>query len=249
MNMAIDTTYHSFQGIVSLATAGSNGLEEYEVGNCPQLSIELSTETIEHNESWSGQRLTDLRLIKAKKANVKMVLESFSLDNLALGLYGQATSRAAGTVTAESLGAVQAGKVYPLANPLGVSSVAVKDGGGTAVPAAKYELDATFGAIKVLDTTGTTMPWKVDYAYGAAKNLAMFMAAPQPRRLRLRAVNTAAGNAPVLIELWRVQFDPIKSLAMIQDDLGKLELDGSVLADPTKAADAMLGMFGRVITA
>lgn len=245
--MAIDTKHFSFHGIVSLGTAGSNAIEEYEVGNCPALSIDLAVETIEHTESWSGQRMNDLRLIKAKKASIKMTLESFALDNLALGLYGQTATRAAGTVTAESLGTVTAGMVYPLAEPVGVSSVVVKDGANTTVPAAKYELDATFGAIKVLDTTGTTMPWKVDYAYGAAKNVGMFLVNPPPRRLRLRGVNTAQGNAPVLVELYKVQFDPIKNLALIQDDLGKLEFEGSVLADPTKANDPMLGMFGRVM--
>ncbi len=34
---------------------------------------------------------------------------------------------------------------------------------------------------------------------------------------------------------------------MIQDDLGKLEFEGSALADPTKANDTALGMFGRVL--
>ena len=247
--MAIDTQYYSFQGIVSLGTAGANANEEYEVGNCPALSVDLQVETIEHTESWSGQRMTDLRLIKAKKASLKMTLESFSLDNLALGLYGQTVSRAAGTVTAESLGTVVAGMVYPLAKPVGVSSVVVKDGSNATVPATKYELDATFGMIKVLDTTGTTMPWKVDYAYGAAKNVGMFLVNPPARRLRLRGVNTAQSNAPVLVELHKVQFDPIKNLALIQDDLGKLEFEGSVLADPTKANDPMLGMFGRVVMA
>ncbi len=245
--MAIDTQYFSFQGVVTLGTAGENAIEEYEVGNCPNLSIELAVETIEHTESWSGQRMTDLRLTKAKKAGVKMTLEGFSLDNLALGLYGTPATRAAGTVTAEELGTVQAGKIYPLANPMGVSTVAIKDGSDATVPAASYELDATFGAIKVLDTTGTTMPWKVDYAYGAAKNLVMFLTNPPARKLRLRGVNTAQSNAPVLIELYRVQFDPIKDLAMVQDDLGRLEFEGSALADPTKASDPAFGMFGRVM--
>lgn len=246
--MAIDTQYFSFQGVVTLGTAGENAIEEYEVGNCPSLTIDLAVETIEHTESWSGQRMTDLRLTKAKRASIKMTLEGFSLDNLALGLYGTPTTRAAGTVTAESLGTVQAGRVYPLANPMSVSNVVIKDGSDATVPAAKYELDATFGVIKVLDVTGTTMPWRADYDYGAAKNLVMFLTNPPARKLRLRGVNTAQSNAPVLIELYRVQFDPIKDLSMIQDELGKLEFEGSVLADPTRANDPTLGMFGRVLT-
>jgi hypothetical protein len=245
--MAIDTQYFSFQGIVTLGTAGENAIEEYEVGNCPNLSIELAVETIEHTESWSGQRMTDLRLTKAKKASVKMTLESFDLDNLALGLYGTPATRAAGTVTAEELGTVQAGKVYPLANPMSVSNVVISDGADQTVDPSKYEVDTTFGVIKVLDTTGTTMPWTVSYDYGAAKNLVMFLTNPPARKLRLRGINTAQSNVPVLIELYRVQFDPIKDLALIQDDLGSLVFEGSALADPTKASDPAFGMFGRVM--
>lgn len=39
------------------------------VGNVPELKVSLSVETLEHQESSSGQRLTDLQLIKTKKAN------------------------------------------------------------------------------------------------------------------------------------------------------------------------------------
>lgn len=248
----MQNNYFSFQGLLSLGTAGSNEIEEYEVGNCPEFSVELSTETLEHKESWSGQRLTDLRLVKENRASVKLVLESWSLDNLALGLYGQVATRPPGSATNEPLGTVAIDRVYPLAQPFGVSAVVLKDATTptpTIIPAAKYEVDAQYGLIKFLDTAGFTQPVTASYSYGPAKNVAMFMRPPAARRLRLRAKNTASGNAAALIELWRVQFDPVANLSMITDELGRLELSGSVLADPVKVADPLLGAFGRIIQA
>ncbi len=39
------------------------------VGNSPELKVSLSVDTLEHQESTSDQRLTDLHLIKTKKAS------------------------------------------------------------------------------------------------------------------------------------------------------------------------------------
>lgn len=241
--------YFSGQGLISIGTGA--GIAEYEVGNAPGISIDLATDVVEHTESTSGQRLVDFRLTKASKATIKITLEDWSLDNLALGLYGQAAARAAGTVTGESLGTVVAGALYPLQFPLGVSAVVVRDSSSTpvVVPAVNYTVDDIFGTLTFHDVSGLTMPLKVDYAYGAGSNIAMFQVPPAPRFVRARLRNTANGNAASVVELYRVQFDPIKSLSLISNDLGQLELTGSVLADPGKASDATFGMFGRMIIA
>ncbi|CAH0446249.1 hypothetical protein LMG9673_04774 [Ralstonia pseudosolanacearum] len=71
---------------------------------------------------------------------------------------------------------------------------------------------------------------------------------PLPERyLRLEGLNTAQGNAKVLVELYRVAFDPLKELSLISDDYNKFEIEGSLLADPTKPFDAVLGQFGRIV--
>jgi hypothetical protein len=71
---------------------------------------------------------------------------------------------------------------------------------------------------------------------------------PLPERyLRLEGLNTAQGNAKVLVELYRVAFDPLKEISFISDDYNKFEMEGSLLADATKPFDAALGQFGRII--
>ena len=54
------------------------------VGNVPELKVSLSVDTIEHQEAQSGQRLTDLQLIKTKKGEFACTLEELIATNLAL---------------------------------------------------------------------------------------------------------------------------------------------------------------------
>ena len=58
------------------------------VGNVPELKVSLSVDTIEHQEAQSGQRLTDLQLIKTKKGEFACTLEELIATNLAPGAGG-----------------------------------------------------------------------------------------------------------------------------------------------------------------
>jgi len=51
----------------------------------------------------------------------------------------------------------------------------------------------------------------------------------------------------VLVEIYRVAFDPLKEISFISDEYNKFELEGSLPADTTKPCDAVLGQFGRIV--
>jgi hypothetical protein len=244
--------YFSGQGRVYIGQRDSNGnpLALRWLGNVPSLKIQLKTETMEHKEAYSGQRFTDLQLIKSKDGEFSATVEDFSLENLELTLYGQTSAVAAGTVTNEALptGAV-AGSLYLLANQF-VSAVTVKDSGSTPatlVSGTDYKVHPEQGAIELLNVTGFTQPFKVDYSYGAAKRLAMFKTAQPEVWLRFDGLNTADSNKRVIVDLYRVVLDPTKDFSLVGDDIQKFELDGRVLADLSKSDTGPLGMFGRVI--
>ncbi len=236
--------YSMFQGRVYLGTRASNGTPENvrTPGNVANLSIALKTDVIEHYESTTGQRGLDARIVKQKNATVSLTIEEFTKENLALALYGSHVAVNSGTVTAEtvSTAAPTLGDRYFLAHQK-VSTVVVTDSAGTPATLAKgtnYTVDEGFGAITFLDVTGFTAPIKAAYAYGA----------PLPERhLRLEGINTADSNKRVMVELYRVAFDPLKDLSLITEDLNKFELEGSLLADTTKAYDAVMGQFGRIV--
>lgn len=245
--------YFSGQGRVYIGQrdAAGNALAMRWIGNVPELKVSLNVETIEHKESYSGQRLTDLQLIKGKDGEFSCSIEDFNIENLELTLYGQTSSVTAGTVTAEPLPTgLVAGSIALLANQF-VSSVVVKDSAAVpeTVPATNYKVHAEQGAIEFLNVGTYTQPFKVDYAYGAAKRLAMFKSGQPEVWLRFDGLNTADGNKRVIVDLYRVVLAPTKDLSLIGDDLQKFDLSGRVLADVTKSDTGPLGLFGRVIQA
>ena len=91
-------------------------------------------------------------------------------------------------------------------------------------------------------------PIKAAYAFGETTEIGIFTQPLPERFLRFEGLNTAQGNAKVLVELYRVAFDPLKELSLISDEYNKFELEGSLLADNTKPADSLLGQFGRIVT-
>lgn len=247
------STYASFQGRVYLGKRDINGnpIEVRSPGNVADLKLSLKTDVLEHYESQSGQRSLDHRMIKSKSATINLSIEEFTKENLALALYGTHVATTGGTVTDEPLGgaAPVVGDRYFLAHPK-VSTLVVNDSAGTLATltlGTHYTADTDFGAIQFLDTTSFTAPFKASYAFGDVSEIGIFTQPLPERYLRLEGLNTAQGNAKVLVELYRVAFDPLKELALISTEYNKFDLEGSLLADSTKPYDAVLGQFGRIV--
>ena len=245
--------YFSGQGKVFIGGRDANGnpLGLRFVGNVPDLKLSLKTDTIEHTESTSGQRATDLRLIKKKSADFSCTLEEFTKENLSLVLYGASTQIAAGTVTAEALPSGLAVGDFVALKKQKVSSVVVKDSTPvtplTLVAGTDYILNPDHGSLHILNLGAYVQPFKVDYSNAAVTNINM-LTQPLPERfIRFEGLNTADSDVPVLIELYRVAIDPLKELDLISDALAKFALAGSVMIDATKANDAVLGQFGRIV--
>ena len=247
------STYASFQGRVYLGQRDAAGLpiEVRSPGNVAELKLALKTDVLEHYESQTGQRSLDHRMVKQKSATVNLTIEEFTKENLALALYGNHVVGTGGTVTLKPIGGATpvAGDRYFLAHPK-VSDLVVSDSAGTPatlVLGTHYTADTDFGAIQFLDVASFTVPFKASYAYGIATEIGIFTQALPERYLRLEGINTAQGNAKVLVELYRVAFDPLKEISFISDEYNKFELEGSLLADATKPFDAVLGQFGRIV--
>ena len=245
--------YASFQGRVYLGKRDPNGLpiEVRSPGNVADLKLSLKTEVLEHYESQSGQRSLDHRMVKSKSASITLAIEEFTRENLALALYGTHVTTAGGSVTDEPVGGASpvVGDRYFLAHPK-VSTLVLKDSAATPATLAlgtNYTADPDFGAVQFLDASGFTPPFKASYAYGDVSEIGLFTQPLPERYLRLEGLNTAQGNAKVLVELYRVAFDPLKELAPISNEYNKFELEGSLLADSTKPYDAVLGQYGRLV--
>lgn len=262
--MPFNNFYFSGQGKVFVAprnTAGAT-LSYLEVGNVPALTVQLETDVVEHKESTTGSRLLDYRLVRENRARVTMTLENFSRRNLEFMVYGTSSNTTAPTtVTGESLTPAflndgvtaftwSIGDIFFTKFP-NISTVVLKDSAtptAATIPTTDYTVDLTTGQITMKVATGTyKAPLKVDYSAAAYESVQLFKAANPERSIRFSGLNTAAVNAPVTVELYRIIFDPTANINLINDELAQFELTGSVLFDATKNADPTLGGFGRII--
>lgn len=243
---------YSFQGKIYLgmrdAVSGQPQALQW-VGDADQLQVKLSTTTDERQESWSGQRLTSVRLVTAKKAELSLQLNEFSPLNLGLALYGNAIDVTTGTVTAELLPATVAnGDTIALDNR-DVSAVVITDSTGTPktlVEGTDYVVaSAASGLIQILNVGTYTQPFKAAYSYAAAVQIPMFQTAVPERYLVLDGVNTVDGNT-VKVRLFRCVFDPASQLDLISSKLSQFALAGSVLFDQVNYANSNMGGFGRI---
>lgn len=138
---AIKEEYYSGQGVVLVARRNpitGKPMGYRPVGNCPALAVQFETTTLEHKESTTGARGTDLRLTTENNCNLNFTLENFQSKNLADAIRGSAAFKPAAAVTAEALQAY-AGLVTALER-VKVSALVVTKG---ATPLVAYVNDTT----------------------------------------------------------------------------------------------------------
>lgn len=232
--------YYSGQGVVMLgdrnATTG-NGENLIPVGNVSDLKIAVATSVLEHKESTTGARGIDLRLTTEVKATLSMTVENFNAKNLAIALRGTNTTVTAGTGVTFNTGVAKQGAILALPH-VKVSSVVVKDDSDTTTYVAgdDYILNADAGSIQILTTAqgGTIADLDVlhiTYDHAAQEQVGALTVSAVEKFMRFEGLNTADGNNPVIVEVFRFLADPLKELALIGDGIAQFVLEGNVLAD------------------
>jgi hypothetical protein len=191
------------------------------VGNVPALRLSLESDVLEHNESRSGSRLQDFRLVRQNKTRVAMTLENFNKFNLNLLIQGTDGTSAAHTASVHgSQSIIISGSSATENIPSGtviflpfkdVSAVTITDSAGTpnvlTGGGTHYVLDSTNGKITttIALVGGTTSlvstftpPLKItSYTLSAVNTvLTAFTAGVKERALFFEGLNTANTNKP-----------------------------------------------------
>ena len=92
--MAAVTNYTIGKGIVSFWKDGD--ADYRDVGNVPTLEFTPTIETIEHFSSRSGVREKDLTVVLQKSGTLRMVMEEWDAENMALMVLGATAIDASG---------------------------------------------------------------------------------------------------------------------------------------------------------
>lgn len=243
--------YFSFRGKVFIGprTTGGNPGKMRWLGNMPDLTLSLATEEEQHTESYSGQDLTDEIIETARNASLSGTIENFDSDNVQLLTRSKKTAITGAAVTNEVLPTgLVAGDSVLLAHQ-GVSAFSLKDSAATPVTVntVDYELRAAGGGLTMKSVGSYTQPFKADYTYSAAVQLALLSAAPIDQWLRFEGVNKK-DLTPIIMDIYRIQAKPTSEFGLIHSAQGSWKLDAAALVDDKKAADGDLGQFGRIIT-
>ena len=74
----------------------------------------------------------------------------------------------------------------------------------------------------------------VSYTYGAYATVEALTTKAAELELTFGGLNEADGGKPVLVEVWRASQGVTKSLGLLNKGFGALEVEGTVLMDPSK---------------
>lgn len=220
-------------------------------GNSPDSSIGLSTDTLTHKESYTGNRTTDARIITETTATIAITVDDFKESNFALGSYGVAAAISGAAVTGEAVLSTipVVGERYALKATGRVSAVTLK-GNAVTISSTLYTIDPS-GVIVFSDITGIAAPITADYTNAASRQVGVYKTAPPEKHIRVDGYNTArtvSGDFERLVmDAFKTRLDPLETLALIHDEFGTMVINGSVLVDTTKAAASATGQFMRLI--
>lgn len=147
---------------------------EIDLGNCPGITITISTEKKDHYSSQTGLRQKDKTWNLQVDRTGTLTCDNFSPSNAALWLSGTVeTKTQAATPVADELRSVIPGRQYQLgataANPLGVrnvTDVTVKNEAGTTtyVAGTDYNVDQATGRVQIIES-GSIVAGNVKFGY------------------------------------------------------------------------------------
>jgi hypothetical protein len=139
---------------------GTQVVEGYRLlGNCPEFTLNMETDELEHFSSMSGLREKDESVVIERRLGGTINCEDIRPDNLALFFMGEASTLTATSQTGvvNTFTDVKKGMMYQLGvtptNPSGarkVASVVVEVGVTAKTLGTDYTLDADLGTITIL---------------------------------------------------------------------------------------------------
>lgn len=241
--MATDYSYIG-KGKVYMRVAGASaGLTE--VGNVSALSFAINEETKELKDytSAGGGNQNEVRRIASVECSITM--HDLSAPNLAMAVFGNSAAISTTPIVDEAVTAYL-DSLVPTAKPIDTgTTVTVKHTSGS--PTYVKDTDYTLTAAGIIPITGgaitNAQSLKVSYTPKAGYNVQALLNAAQEYELYFAGVNEARSGKAFNVRAFRVKLGAAKSLGLIADDYGGLELTGKVLKDTTKNGTSLSQYF------
>lgn len=252
------------RGILYAATLNAAGLPVAwrDLGNVPDFKVTTDVQTLTHESSRSGLKVTDLEVIQSRAQGVSFSTEEANHENLAMFFSGTKATVTNSAVAgfAERLmvpnGSLVAGMWYDIVNASGVRAydidhthLTVRSNAGspvTLVYNTDYEVDEQFGRILILNTSAVTTA--VSGGYGLLVTLTADAGAKSVDEVRaltqtvvevaLKFISeNAVDGAKLEVQFHKIKLKPSGDLELIGDTWQKAPMEGkcesNAAADPT----------------
>lgn len=236
--------YFYGQGKVSLAVLQpGKPLNLRWVGDVDQLTVSFASRSQMKQHAQKGIVHNTQKHITHQSCQVRANFFTFSPENIALAVFGKSlVTKARATKEVLPMGLVAGGR-YALqqVNLWDVVIPGLTEG-------IDYRIDVNFGTLEVLKTP-LVQPITVHYKFAGSDTIPFLTNKPLELMLRYEAVNLAEDMSPVLVELYRLQFDVTDALDLINNatTLSSFELNADALLDIARPANDLFGQYGRYV--
>lgn len=223
-------------GELFIKRAGETKFEYF--GSTTEYKYTFETETIEHTNSEGNAIVTDLEVVKSKKATVSLVTDSISSKVMALAFGGDVseTLQTDGSVTDEEILAVEAQKVYDLTRHEISNVIVTYDTDQIAVEGEDYSVNYIFGSIEIAKDgalVGLDITVSFDYAATTIYSFGTLNKTSQEVSLMLRSDPQSGKPQQSIAHRVNLTMSGDYSLKSLEEFLS-ITFTGKILEDRTK---------------
>jgi hypothetical protein len=204
------------------------------VGNCDKVELSFSEETKELKDfSQAGGGVVN-SVSRIDKVEIALNLFDYSPINLAMAMYGEASTFAGGNVVGEAHMGFKDHLIR--LEHSHIRHVAVSDVNSDVVYQEGKDYEVLSSGIlitekgRIADSTALI----INYQYVSTDIIQALVNSGGEYHFLFDGLNEAQSGKKVVLDIYRVKFTPTSSLSFIGDDFGSLELKGIALADITK---------------
>lgn len=228
--------YFNGQGSLFIRPASGTNSSLRHVGNVTEIMLNTQQSFTDHKEAQTGERRIDLRINTQTTVTGTIMLESTVKENWQLALKASAVDAIGATVTAEkgTAPAAGGGNGFALArkNISSITAITSDPVATTYVAGTDYVASPPSNVIMV--PTGSTLaakPFLANYVCGSSEVIGVFNANPLDYYLYFDGLNTVENKNPVVVEVFKCNFDSAAQIALISDNLTGFSLNFTALYD------------------
>jgi|YelNatPaOPRAMG01_1025707.scaffolds.fasta_scaffold20154_4 hypothetical protein len=205
-----------------------------EIGNVSKLEFGIDEDVKKMTDYTKAGGGTYAQVNRIKSVSVSLTVMDLNPANVARALFGSADS-VTGAVIADEPHTAYKGGLIRLAHPKPTAVTVTNDAGSTTyVSGTDYEVRPEGIYIPQGSAIADATAVKIDYTYATYDVVQALTVSSPEVQLAFGGINEADSGNPVLVDAWRVKLGAAKKLGLIGSDFAELQIEGEVLADPTK---------------